>query len=167
MAGRLKSAKSSRLWRPAEPFNTLPPLPPHAELESRTILKRCIAARAALAELKHAAEHIPNPTMLINTLPLLEAQASSEIENIITTTDRLFQFREMDEAADAPTKEALRYSRALLEGFNSLRKHPLTTRTAEEICSLIKGREMKVRKIPGTALARHDRTRLRRGHHRR
>src|SRR5690606_35185036 len=89
-------------------------------------------------------------------LPLLEAQASSEIENIITTTDRLFQYREVDDAADAPTKEALRYSQALLEGFHALRKHPLTTRTAEEICSLIKGREMKVRKIPGAALARQS-----------
>ena len=60
----------------------------------------------------------------------------------------------MDDAADAPTKEALRYSRALLEGFQALQKRPLVTRTAEEICSLIKGREMRVRKIPGTALAR-------------
>ena len=156
MAGSRKSSKTSRLWRPAEAFNALPLLPPKAELESKTILKRCIAARAALAELKQAAEHIPNPAVLINTLPLLEAQASSEIENIITTTDRLFQFREMDDAADAPTKEALRYSRALLEGFQALQKRPLVTRTAEEICSLIKGREMRVRKIPGTALARQS-----------
>jgi Fic family protein len=154
MAGRLKSLKSSRLWRPTEPFNALPLLPPKVELENKMILKRCIAAHAALAELKHAAEHIPNQALLINTLPLLEAQASSEIENIITTTDRLFQFREMDEAADAPTKEALRYSRALLEGFQSLQKRPLATRTAEEVCSLIKGVPMRVRKIPGTALAR-------------
>ncbi len=118
------------------------------------ILKQCIRARAALAELKGAGELIPNPGVLINTLPLLEAQASSAIENIITTTDRLFQFREMDENADAATREALRYSQALLEGFKSLRKHPLVTRTAEEICSHIKGQPMQVRKIPGTALAR-------------
>ena len=44
---------------------------------------------------------IPNPSILINTLPLLEAQASSEIENIVTTTDRLFQFRELHAQADA------------------------------------------------------------------
>ncbi|HEX5886654.1 MAG TPA: Fic/DOC family N-terminal domain-containing protein [Pyrinomonadaceae bacterium] len=46
-------------------------------------------------------ELIPNPSILINTLPLLEAQASSEIENIVTTTDRLFQFRELHAQADA------------------------------------------------------------------
>ncbi len=153
-AGKLPKRPSG--WRPAEPFNALPVLPPGADLETKAILKCCIAARAALAELKQAAELIPNQAVLINTLPLLEAQASSEIENIITTTDRLFQYREMDDAADAPTKEALRYSRALLEGYQSLRERPLVTRTAEEICSHIKGREMRVRKIPGTALARHS-----------
>ena len=79
-------------WRPDAPYNALPDLPPAAELETRLVLKQCIPARAALAELKQAAALIPNQGMLINTLPLLEAQASSEIENIVTTTDKLFQF---------------------------------------------------------------------------
>ena len=43
-------------WRPAEPFNALPLLPPAPELETKAVLKRCISARAALAELKQAAE---------------------------------------------------------------------------------------------------------------
>ncbi len=34
------------------PFNDLPPLPPTAELESKVILKKAIAASRALAELK-------------------------------------------------------------------------------------------------------------------
>jgi len=123
-------------------------------METKAILKQCIRSRAALAELKGAGELIPNPAMLINTLPLLEAQASSAIENIITTTDRLFQFRDMDENADAATREALRYGQALLEGFGMLQKRPLGTRTAEDICSRIKGQPMRVRKMPGTALAR-------------
>jgi Fic family protein len=91
---------------------------------------------------------------LINCLPLLEAQASSEIENIVTTTDRLFRFQREDQTADPATKEALRYSHALLEGYRSLSDRPLTTRTAEEICSRVKGMEMQVRRVPGTALAR-------------
>jgi Fic family protein len=140
-------------WQPHLPYNALPLLPPVAELETKPVLKRCIAARAALAELKRAAELIPNQSVLINTLPLLEARASSEIENIVTTTDRLFQYRQGDEQADPATKEALRYSRALLEGFSSLAQRPLSTRTAEEVCSQIKGMEMQVRRIPGTALA--------------
>jgi Fic family protein len=149
-----KSPKRLPAWNPQQPFNELPPLPPNADLETKGILKQCIQARSALAELKQAGELIPNQSVLINTLPLLEAQASSEIENIITTTDRLFQFREMDENADAATREALRYSHALLQGYQSLRERPLVTRTAEEICSHIKGKPMRVRTIPGTALAR-------------
>jgi cell filamentation protein, protein adenylyltransferase len=152
-----KRQKKSPVWRPDQPFNKLPLLPPSADLETKPILKRCIRARTALAELKRAAELIPNQAVLINTLPLLEAQASSEIENIITTTDRLFQFREVNDHADAPTKEALRYSFALLEGYRTGQKRPLTTRTAEEVCSLIKGVEMQVRRVPGTALA-HERS---------
>jgi len=72
-----------------------------------------------LAELKQAAELIPNRTVLINTLPLPEVQASLEIENIVTTTtDHLFQFQNDDYHADAATREALRQSTALMEGFH-------------------------------------------------
>lgn len=140
-------------WRPDQPCNDLPHLPPAIELETRSVLKQCIAARAALAELKQAAELIPNQGVLINALPLLEAQASSEIENIVTTTDRLFQFQSAGEHADPATREALRHSSALLEGFRALKQHPLNTRTAEQVCTRIKGKEMQVRRVPGTALA--------------
>ncbi len=141
------------LWRPDQPYNDLPSLPPAAEVETRPVLKQCIAARAALAELKQAAELIPNQGVLINALPLLEAQASSEIENIITTTDRLFQYQSAGEHADPATREALRHSSALLEGFHALKQTPLNTRTAEQVCTRIKGTDMQVRRVPGTALA--------------
>ncbi len=140
-------------WRPDEPYNNLPDLPPSADLETKLVLKQCIPARAALAELKQAAELIPNQGMLINTLPLLEAQASSEIENIVTTTDKLFQFQNIGERADPITREALRHSTALLEGYAALKRHPLNTRTAEQVCTRIKGAEMHVRRARGTALA--------------
>ncbi len=140
-------------WQPERPFNTLTVLPPQCDMETKAILKRCIPARAALAELKRAAELIPNPAVLINTLPLLEARASSEIENIVTTTDRLFLYRDSAEQADPATKEALRYGEALMEGYHSLKDRPLTLRTAEQVCSRIKGMEMRVRRVPGIALA--------------
>jgi Fic family protein len=145
-------------WSPEKPYNDLPLLPPAIELETKAVLKRCIAARAALAELKQAAELIPNQAMLINTLPLLEARDSSEIENIVTTTDKLFQFADGDGAqADHATKEALRYRGALSEGWQTLSSRPISTNMAEAICSQIKGVEMTVRKVPGTALA-NDKT---------
>src|SRR5690606_889671 len=103
--------------------------------------------------LKQAAELIPNQAMLINTLPVLEAQASSAVENIVTTMDRLFASLHAESGADPATKEALRYRRALMEGYRSLERLPLTTRTAELVCSTIKGADMRVRTVPGTRLA--------------
>src|SRR5688500_12156161 len=98
----LKNASKQNMtrdWRPELPHEALPPLPPTAELESRAVLKTCVAARTALAELRMAAAHIANPAVLINTLPLLEAQASSEIENVMTTADELFRHLDGDEGA--------------------------------------------------------------------
>ncbi len=138
---------------PSKPYNDLPNLPPAVEIETRTVLKACVRARAALAGLRQATALIPNPAVLINTIPLLEAQASSEIENIVTTTDALFRHAQLESLAPDPaTKEALRYRTALKAGFDSLRKRPLTTRSAEEVCSTIKGARMAVRKVPGTKL---------------
>ncbi len=139
-------------WQPHAPYNQLPNLPPAHDLESKAVLKACIAARAALAELKQAAELIPNQTVLINTIPLLEAKDSSEIENIVTTADKLFQHAQGDSTADHATKEALRYRSALHRGYRSLKARPLCTATAVEICSALKGVHMDLRRIPGTQL---------------
>ena len=58
---------------PGRPFNDLPNLPPASETESKAILRSCIAARAALAELRVSGNLILNQAMLINSIPLLEA----------------------------------------------------------------------------------------------
>jgi Fic family protein len=138
---------------PSRPYNDLPPLPPPVELETRTVLKACISARAALAELKQVGELLPNQGLMINTLPLLEAKDSSEIENIVTTTDKLFQFANEHSQADPATKEALCYRTALYEGFVSLKYRPLSTSTAVAVCSTIKGVAMDIRRVPGTTIA--------------
>jgi Fic family protein len=141
-------------WIAEEPYDALPLLPPPlVATDNIHVLKACIKASAALGELKQAANLIPNQAMLISLLPILEAKASSEIENIVTTTDKLFQHsRSHSEATDPATKEALRYSKALMFGFQQLKQRPLTTRLAEEICSIIKGADMSVRKAGNTTL---------------
>jgi Fic family protein len=146
-----------RPWRPEVPYNQLPALPPRRELESRTVLKACIEARSALAELKQAAELIPNQAMLINTIPLLEAKDSSEIENIVTTTDQLFRYAHGNDSADPATREALRYRTALHRGYQSLERRPLCTATAVEVCRTLRGVDMDIRRTPGTQLI-NDRT---------
>ena len=141
-------------FNPEVPYNNLPPLPPPADqIETTQILKRCIKARVALAELKQAAELIPNSAVLVNALPLLEARASSEIENIVTTTDKLFEFADIaEDRADAATKEALRYRTALYEGTKMVRRRMLSTDMAIQICSTIKGLELDIRAKSGTTL---------------
>ncbi len=139
---------------PKVPYNDLPELPPPLELiETTEILKACIQSRVALAELKQAAELIPNAAVLVNALPLLEARASSEIENIVTTTDKLFEFADIaEDKADAATKEALRYRTALYEGSKMVKRGMLTTDMAIHICSTIKGIELDIRAESGTML---------------
>ena len=137
---------------PKAPYNELPTLPPKQELETVRVLKQCIRSRTQLAELEQAANFLPNKSLLINVLPLLEAQASSEIENIVTTTDRLFRSSLLDQSPDAATKEALNYRAALHQGYQSLTERPICTATAERVCSVIKSRSMTIRKEAGTAL---------------
>jgi Fic family protein len=142
-------------FEPSVPYNDLPPLPPPlASIETAPILKKCISARVALAELKQAAELIPNAAVLVNALPLLEAQASSEIENIVTTTDKLLEYIDAPEhrAADPATKEALRYRRALFEGVRKVQQGSLTVETAIDVCRTIKDETIDVRSKPGTTL---------------
>jgi len=136
------------------PYNDLPDLPPPLEqVESTQILKRCIKSRVALAELKQAAELIPNSAVLVNALPLLEARASSEIENIVTTTDKLFEFADIaEDRADAATKEALRYRSALYEGTKMVQRRMLSMDMAIQIASTIKGMELDIRAEGGTTL---------------
>ena len=144
---------SPTTFRPETAFNDLPELPPRLELESRPVLKACTAARASLAELSAVADIVPDPVILINTIPILEARASSEIENIVTSADQLFRFAADDaSSADPATKEALRYRTALRQGSDLLRSRPLSTNLATEVCTTLRGIETGIRRIPGTTL---------------
>ncbi|MDB3935631.1 Fic family protein [Granulosicoccus sp.] len=143
-------------FKPDTPHD-LPRLPPSTDVETRQILRACIKARSALAAMDQATRRIPNPAVLINTLPLLEAADSSRIENIVTTTDELFRHASSDLlSGDPATREALRYRTALHEGFQSLSTRPLSTATAVTVCRTIKGADMEIRRVPGTQIVRRD-----------
>jgi len=125
---------------PHVPYNDLPLLPPKQDLETKPVLRKCIAASRALAELKGAGDLIPNQSMLINAIPLQEAKLSSEIENIVTTQDELFRAA-MEEGGnfDPQTKEVVRYRTALRSGFESVTEGDFRISLLEEICSIILG----------------------------
>jgi Fic family protein len=139
---------------PEKPYNDLPSLPPAADIETKAILKKNGNAKSALAALQQAAELIPNQDVLINTIPLREAKDSSAIENIVTTSDQLFRFANIEaDAADPATRETLRYRTALLKGYEAVRQRPLTTRTATDICRVITEVDTDIRRTPGTTLS--------------
>ncbi|MCE5185252.1 MAG: Fic family protein [Planctomycetaceae bacterium] len=139
---------------PKVPYNELPLLPPDKNIESKTILKKCIEARTALAELKQAGQLIPDQSVLINTIPLLEARTSSEIENIVTTTDELFKYAALDnEKADPATKETLRYRQALFHGYQTMEKRPVSITMAIAVCSQIRDTDVTIRRTGGTVLS--------------
>ena len=78
---------------------------------------------------------------------------SSEIENIVTTSDELYRAAASpEEVTDPQTKEVLRYREALWHGFRSLHDRPLSTNSFVEIVSQIRGVQMEIRRVPGTTL---------------
>ena len=87
----------------------------------------------------------------------MESQASSAIENIVTTTDELFEHAEDNHSSSmtSATKETLRYREALCAGYRSLKTRPLGIAMICEICSTIRQVDTQVRTSPGTALINH------------
>ena len=72
---------------PDKRYNDLPLLLPMAELETKAVLRKAIAATKALAELKGAGDLIPNQGVLIKAIVLQEARLSSGIEKVVTRND--------------------------------------------------------------------------------
>ncbi len=139
---------------PEIPYNELPLLPFQQSVETIPVMQAAICANKALAELKGIAQTIPNQSIFINTISLKEAQYSSEIENIITTTDELYQaFSVSDGMMTQSAKEVLQYRNALWKGFSQLKKHGvLTTSVMNEIQATLLDNNAGIRSLPGTAL---------------
>ena len=145
----------NKSFDPNKPYNDLPLLPPKLDIETKPVLKKSISANKALAELKGLGQTIPNQAILLNSMLLQEAKASSEIENIVTTNDALYQaFSANIKNIDPATKEVLRYREALWSGFNKLKsKQILSTNLFIEIMQTIKETKAGIRKTPGTTIA--------------
>lgn len=141
-------------YNPNIPYNDLPLLPPKPEIENTTLLKKTITASRALSELKGAITNLPNPTLFIDTINLQEAQASSAIENIITTQDELFKASIAEKTSVTPaTKEVIHYKDALWYGMQQIERKPvLTTNLFIGIMQIIKENKSGIRNVPGTQL---------------
>ncbi len=109
------------------PWNELPDLPIHASFyRTVEVMEQLASAKSALGRLHGRSIAIPNQGILINSISLQEAKASSEIENIFTTDDELYQaYSESGEdiGLKGPPKEVLRYREALWAGHEHLKKN--------------------------------------------
>ena len=144
-----------------KPSYALPSLPPDGvNFDAPTLLKALAQAHRHLAELKGCAKSIPNQAILIDTLALQEAKASSEIESYVTTQDELFQAdQQLAEWVSPAAKEVARYREALKHGFEQMRAQQglLTNSTLITLFQILKNSSEGVRHQPGTVL-KNDKT---------
>ena len=142
------------------PSYELPRLPPNLDLETLQVMRALALAHRSLAELKGRAATIPNQGILIDSLSLQEAKASSEIENIVTTQDELFQGDLFpDGLQSASAKEVALYRDALKLGYRNLLQSDglITNNTLIKMFQLLTGRDDGFRTMSGVAL-KNDRT---------
>lgn len=61
---RSNQEPSTWTFQADRPYDDIPLLPPKEDVETKVVLKACIAARAALAELRVSGQLIPNQAVL-------------------------------------------------------------------------------------------------------
>lgn len=140
------------------PYNDLPLLPPAVEVETTAIMRKTISANKYLAELNGVIQTIPNASVLINNISLQEAKASSEIENIFTTNNKLYAGLLINlKNVDSHTKEVLNYRKALWKGYDEIKEQKpppiMTTNFFKGIVQNIRENTEGVRKNPGTTIS--------------
>jgi Fic family protein len=109
-----------------KPWNDLPKLPIEPQYyRDLDIFEQLGEAKAAIARLQGRSAAIPNQGMLINTISLQEAKASSEIENIFTTDDELYKAFSDETIKQGPAKEILHYRESLWKGHHYLQTNQL------------------------------------------
>ena len=89
--------------------------------ENKALLKLAEDTRVAIEILNYEVNSLPNPAIMLDTLALQEARASSSIENILTTNDDLYRGIIFD-SFTAEAKEVAQYKDALFIGFNRLKE---------------------------------------------
>jgi Fic family protein len=112
---------------PKRPFDP-PLLPPRLDPPRGEFVDIMLKTRTELGELNGYSYSLPNPLLLLSPAVIRESVASSNIENIHTTVEDALQAQLFPEAErKEPDREVLRYRDAVLWGFQSLKKMPIST----------------------------------------
>ena len=75
------------MYDPLVPYNELPPTTSLYVDASSGLARLAEDTRVAIELLRYAAKTLPDAGILLNSLTLQEARASSNVENIFTTND--------------------------------------------------------------------------------
>lgn len=127
-------------------------LPFDLNLDDVDILKALSSANNKIGELNGFVKALPNPNIILNAVILGEAKESSEIENIVTTYDRIFKEITL-KTNDTSSKEVVNYRQAILYGFKLLNDNGhISSNMLVEIHKVIETNVGGIRKIPGTVI---------------
>jgi Fic family protein len=137
-----------------KPYNQLSKLPPQTDLDDTQILKKVITANKAISQLNGLIRSLENPEIVLEPLKVKEAVESSGIENINTTISEALQAELFSSEKLSPEqKEAKNYKKALLFGFNQIKKRGiLTINDFIEIQRELGLRNHGIRNLPGTKI---------------
>jgi Fic family protein len=145
---------------PKKAYNDLPVLPPQSFLfDDADILKASMSASQAIASLNATIRadisNVNHSLNMMSPLYVPEAVTSSGVENIITTSERVYEARVLDEKDISPgDKEVMRYVEALAVGITELdKRHFLATNQYIAMQRTLEPSKMGIRKLPGTQLS--------------
>lgn len=143
-------------WDPREAYNSLPVRPRRLQPPGTLLLE----AASALGRADEAARSMPDPGVLAAVVPILEAQASSAIENIVTTSDELLREAAGVGTPTPATTEAMRARSALIAGTDALRSRPVSPALAVLVADELMGHSVQLRRGGGVYIGRPDGTRV-------
>ena len=134
-------------------YNNLPPVPGAEALATPRVLAHCELARTALDTLRDTAAKLSDREALLRILPMVEAQATSAIENIVTTVPEMVRYLGRPHDADPDTAEALRHHGSIIDAYERRGGEPTGTALATRACSHTKGHRMPIRRERRTVIA--------------
>ena len=109
------------MFDPSKPYNDLPLITTLFVDASSGLSRLAEDTRVAIEILRYAVKTLPDPNILLDTLALQEAKASSNVENIVTTNDDLYRGVVFEDFT-AEAKEVSNYKDALFIGYDRMKE---------------------------------------------
>lgn len=128
-------------------------LPFNVDLDKIELLRELSNANNSIGELKGILKLLPNPSLVLSLINIIESKDSSAIENIITTYDEIFREIASKTPQGGKPKEVINYKRAIERGLKLIReKGFINTNVLVEIQNMIEANKGGIRKLPGTVI---------------